>query len=512
MYTFARSGGWHDAVRVVMMDVCTRKGGVEQAMDDVIERERKFDVPVGWQLPDPGPLLPNGGDVREEVVQLRSAYYDTADYALARSGVTLRRRTGDTDTGWHLKVPGSDFRTEIRLPVDEPTVPDELTDLVRGLTGGADLRLVATLDTERHVLHLMHDSGVQLAEIADDRVTAVATGDAAAIQQWREIEIELGDGDMKFLDRSARWLTKSGAEPARSASKLARAIEVPTDAGTSGGHGLAGLLQSYLHDQYRAIVSGDIALRRDGDVVHPTRVATRRFRSVLRTFAEVFDDDAAARMDSELQWYAGRLGAVRDVQVMRKHLTEAQQSLPTTAASGATASYLARTLDEAERTARAALDTVLAGDRYARMLHDIRTWLESNPVRSDRPSADVKFFVDAARRKLAKQAARAAKRNADDAAMHRARKAAKRARYTAEVAEPVLGKPAHRAVNKLKKAQDRFGLLQDAVVAGEFLHRSAAQAEPPAAAFDLGVLWCREEQRAADARAAGRKLAKRLSR
>ncbi|MDT4894177.1 MAG: hypothetical protein QOE97_3212 [Pseudonocardiales bacterium] len=481
-------------------------------MDDVIERELKFDVPVGWQLPDPRPLVPHGGDVREEVVQLRSTYFDTEQYDLARSGVTLRHRTGDTDTGWQLKVPGAGFRTEIRLPDDGPIVPDELMQLVRGLTGGAEVRMVATLDTERHLLHLLRDSGVQLAEIADDRVTAVATGDVAAIQQWREIEVELGDGGTKFLDRSARWLTKSGARPARSGSKLARTIEVSTGTAGAGRHDLAGLLQQYLQDQYRALVGGDIGLRRRENIVHPTRTATRRLRSVLRAFADVFDPDAAARIDRDLRWYAGRLGGVRDVEVMRSHLLPAQQSLPDSAASDATAAHLSRTLDDAERTARSALDDALLSDRYARMLHDIRTWLESAPVRTDRPAIDARVYLDAARRTVGKRAARAAKREADDEVMHRARKAAKRARFTAEVAEPALGKLARRAAKQMKKAQDRFGRLQDAIVAEEFLHRSAAAADSPAVGFDVGVLWCREQNYAMDARAAGRRLARRLSR
>ena len=33
---------------------------------------------------------------------LSATYYDTADLRLARSGLTLRRRSGGTDAGWHL--------------------------------------------------------------------------------------------------------------------------------------------------------------------------------------------------------------------------------------------------------------------------------------------------------------------------------------------------------------------------------------------------------------------------
>ena len=36
---------------------------------------------------------------------LDAVYYDTEDLRLIRAGVTLRRRTGGEDAGWHLKLP-----------------------------------------------------------------------------------------------------------------------------------------------------------------------------------------------------------------------------------------------------------------------------------------------------------------------------------------------------------------------------------------------------------------------
>src|SRR6266851_5652196 len=49
---------------------------------------------------------------------LDAVYYDTEDLRLIRAGVTLRRRTGGEDAGWHLKLPtGAGTRDEIRLPL-----------------------------------------------------------------------------------------------------------------------------------------------------------------------------------------------------------------------------------------------------------------------------------------------------------------------------------------------------------------------------------------------------------
>ena len=79
--------------------------------EDYRERELKFDVVADWRLPDPSRLVPRGGSVQREVVHIETTYFDTASRDLLRSRLTLRRRTGDTDAGWQLKVPAGDART-----------------------------------------------------------------------------------------------------------------------------------------------------------------------------------------------------------------------------------------------------------------------------------------------------------------------------------------------------------------------------------------------------------------
>src|SRR4051794_11700125 len=67
------------------------------------------------------------GDVERQ--RLNATYFDTPDLRLALAGLTLRRRTGGADAGWHLKVPaGKDARSEIRLPLGRSarTVPATL--------------------------------------------------------------------------------------------------------------------------------------------------------------------------------------------------------------------------------------------------------------------------------------------------------------------------------------------------------------------------------------------------
>ena len=477
-------------------------------MDDQIELELKYEVPEGWVLPDASGVAPAGASVQVETVHLHSAYYDTADRDLLRHGVTLRRRTGDDDTGWHLKVPRGDARTEIRLPVEGATVPDELRALVAALGRGEPLQVIASLDTERTVNRLLSPDGTVLAEIADDSVTATATGDAAVIQHWREVEVELGDADEQLLRESARWLADAGAVPSRSGSKLARAVGDDPLRNRLPADSLAALVIAHLHEQHRAIVRGDIELRRGGDAIHRTRVATRRFRSVLRIFGDLFDDDRRRHLDTELKWYAGELGVERDLQVMRTHLLESAAELPDAVRERTTA-YLTARLDSDEGAARDHLLQTLDSDRYAALLRDVRGFVETLPNGADRPANKVHRYLRRAQRKAARRLDSASSAHRDEQT-HRARKAAKRGRYTAELAMPVLGADAADLAQRHKDVQDELGKLQDAIVAADYLERITARAAGRAG-FGIGLLWREQQDRAEHVRAHVGELAEQLA-
>jgi CHAD domain-containing protein len=465
--------------------------------EEHVERELKFDVAADWQLPDPSGLTPAEGSVGQASAHLETTYFDTAARDLLRSRLTLRRRTGDVDAGWQLKVPAGDARTEIRLPLSGRGMPAELREATRGVRGGAALNPLATLVTEREIHRLLDDDGTALAEIVVDSVTALEIRDVGVTRHWREVEVELVEGDERLLDQAARWLLKRGATRSPSSSKLARAVDVETGKPRDTTM-LYGLVGTYLDTQADAIVRGDIDLRRGESVVHPTRVGTRRYRSVLRVLGELFDPDRAAALDAELAWFAAGLGAVRDLQVLRTHLDAALAELPAELVAGPIAERIHATLAAEEQEAAARLATLMRTKRYFALLTELREWREQLPMITDAPAEDVARYVAKAERRVKRRLKAVPKHGARDEPLHRVRKAAKRARYVAELARPELGKRARTAQLRMKQTQERLGFRQDCVVAAEFLRRVAAAAAAAGEdGFTYGLLHERELSRAA---------------
>jgi inorganic triphosphatase YgiF len=143
------------------------------------ETEAKYEAPTGRTLPNLDDLPQVAGTSGPDEEQLEAEYHDTSDLRLIRAGITLRRRRGGHDAGWHLKLPaGPDTRREIRLPLGRSggRVPAELAALVRVHTRGEPLQPIARVTTTRQRQILLDRSGESLAEVAADDVYAQALG------------------------------------------------------------------------------------------------------------------------------------------------------------------------------------------------------------------------------------------------------------------------------------------------------------------------------------------------
>jgi len=140
--------------------------------------------------------------------------------------------------------------------------------------------------------------------------------------------------------------------------------------------------------------------------------------------------------------------------------------------------------------AEAELAAMMRTRRYFAMLAELRAWREQLPIEYDRPGDEVKYFLAKAERTVRR---RLKKAGDDDVRLHRARKAAKRARYAAELSRPVTGSSGRKAEERNHEIQRRLGDHQDAVVAADFLRRVAEQAAVAGEdGFVLGMLYARE--------------------
>ncbi|MDX5312081.1 MAG: CYTH domain-containing protein, partial [Rhodococcus sp. (in: high G+C Gram-positive bacteria)] len=144
-------------------------------IDTVEESERKYTVGHGQQLPDLSGLPGVDAHPEPELQQLSARYYDTDDLRLLRAGITLRRREGGHDAGWHTKLPaGTDTRTEVRFPLGDDTdrPPAELLALLRGVRRARPVTLAAALNTQRWRQRLIDEEPRVHAELHLDDLTA----------------------------------------------------------------------------------------------------------------------------------------------------------------------------------------------------------------------------------------------------------------------------------------------------------------------------------------------------
>ncbi|MEV3930342.1 CYTH and CHAD domain-containing protein [Streptomyces sp. NPDC049944] len=482
--------------------------------DSKREVERKYEATPETRLPDLTRAAGVSAVVHRGLSELDAVYYDTEDFRLAADSLTLRRRTGGDDAGWHLKIPVSaDVRDEIRAPLTE-ALPDALGGLLRSRVRHTPVTPVVRILSARDVHHLLDEDGALLAEVSIDevlaeRLTERGHGTTAA---WTEMEVELADdGDPALLDAVERRLRKAGVRPSAAPSKLARAL-AETAPGkrrrtrkersprTAGDHVLA-----YVRRQAAALVELDPAVRRDlPDSVHRMRVATRRLRSALRTYRALLDRTATDPLRDELKWLAAELGVVRDREVLEERLRARVAELPASLVLGPVAARLTLTSVARRTGSRRRVESVLDAERYLALLDSLDALLADPPLL---PAA-ARAPRDALPRAVLKDYGRLAARvehaleqrpgEERDLAMHEARKAAKRVRYAAEAARPALGGPARRFARRMKSVQSVLGDHQDSVLARDALRTLAVQAHGAGeSAFTWGLLYGTEEAAAA---------------
>lgn len=471
-----------------------------------LETERKFHIEPGVRTPALGELADSG---EQRNLRLNATYFDTPDLQLARNAITLRRRTGGGDAGWHLKLPrGGDERLEVHEPIVRGAstliVPAPLRAQVAEVIGYAPLVPVANLHTRRTEIELVQGKNV-LATLCDDTVTATRGQDQS---RWRELEVELAGGDQAFLDAVTARFAEDGVPVAESVSKLVQALGTrlaeAESARLTRKSSAADVLSAYFAAQVGMIQGREAEVRVDApDAVHKMRVACRRLRSVLRTFRPMLDREITDPIRVDLKWLGEMLGGPRDAEVLRDHLLAEIERLPTDAIVGPVRERLNTELLGGHDTSHAELVAALDSPRYRRLLEALVNLLATPPFNeyaAARARGVLPPLLDRAAQRTLKMWKRAKAATSGEEQLllwHETRKLAKAARYAWEAMVPAFNEQAVAPAAAWEQFTETLGIVQDTVVSRERLHDLATAAhragEPT---FTYGVLWTHEVARA----------------
>lgn len=463
-----------------------------------LEVERKFDVVEPTVSPSFEGIAAVARVEKSPTQSLDALYFDTPTQDLARNRITLRRRTGGADAGWHLKLPdGPDARTEIHAPItgSGDDVPAELLDVVLAIVRDRPIEPVARITTQRESQVLYSVDDVALAEFSNDHVTAWRAGAAGdsdaepAEKRWNEWELELasttnGTAGRELLNRLSNRLLDAGAAPAEHGSKLAHILaEAPQPAPAAAP---ADPVHRAVAQHVEELLVWDRAVRADVfDAVHQMRVTTRKIRSLLKDSHDLFGLADGAWVIDELRELAGVLGVARDAEVLGERYQRELDRLTPELVRGP---IRERLVNGAQRRYQAGLRRSLIAmrsKRYFRLLDALDALVAADTV-SVAGQDRAPLTIDAAYRRVRK-AARAAATDNDDEALHRIRKRAKSLRYTAAATG------ATEVAQQAKAIQTLLGDHQDSVVSREHLiHQVEAAHAAGEDTFTYGLLYQQE--------------------
>ena len=459
-----------------------------------VEREIKLAADVDVVLPDLAGILPGVTAGPPTRLQLSAVYFDTPTLSLARSGITLRARTGEPGPIWTLKVPAPPAESGLsrhELTFDEPTgqVPLAARHLVLAHTRSQPVNPVVRVQTDRTQFELEID-GRAVATVCDDVV--VTDLGTEPVGTFREIEVELASDIVshKAIDVVTASLLSAGCRAEEvSVPKAVRAlgprafdppdVVVPTIGKDSNArelvrHAIAGSV-SLLIDLHVGVCVGassaDLSL---------LLVAVRRLRSDLRTFAPLLDYGWTVWLPDELAWLAGEVRSGRDADVLARRLRTQVASLP--ADDVRAAARLLQRIGNSTVEARQRVLSALSSDRYVALL-DALVGVAGGPLPPDAPLStdqlDRTMLVDLVR-KLWRRLSRAVEAlapNSIDADLDTVRIPSERARYAADAVAPFFGRDARRFASALADVQSVLSDYQDTVGAEAWI-REAAKALP----------------------------------
>jgi CHAD domain-containing protein len=330
------------------------------------------------------------------------------------------------------------------------------------------------------------------AGVSEWRLTLPRDGDRLALR-WDAPDERIPHEIRRLLTAHTRGrpLT-TAASPPRRPHRLAA-----DERGAAAGRSHAAL-QRMLRVQYAEILRHDPATRlgEDADALHDHRVAVRRLRAMLRAGRPLLDRPWADDLRAALRRAGRALAEVRDLDVMIADIEAMARALPD--AERASAANVVAVLRERRAQAQARLASDLCEPWYVSLLNRLEQAVEAPRFAGGGSLAKVVRKEHRRVRRLVKKLPT----TPEDGDLHAVRKAVKRARYAAELADAAGVAGMARYVKRAKRLQDVLGAHQDAVVAAEVLADMDGASAAPAIREAYGER--RSEARTAFPKAWGR--------
>lgn len=446
--------------------------------------------------------------------RLVSLYYDTPRLDLSRQRVALRlrkvgRRWIQTVKAEGTVSAGLHRRPEWEAPLaggrpDLTKLDDPELDRIFGAAAVRDhLQPVFRVDVHRTTRALRFPDGTR-AELAVDRGEVRAGGRVHALS---EIELELESGSPRPLFELALELQQSlplevemvskaergyrllaeGAPPAVKARQPALAADVSVNDALK-------VIAAACVSQLEANVEG---MRGGGDVefLHQMRVALRRLRSVLSTFATAYPQALFAPVQDELRWLTGELGPARDWDVfVTETLPPVREAFPGHAGLARLAGVCRRLQRSANARARATADS----PRFRRLMLGLSAWINCEPWLSGLAPEQIETVQGPlkpfAGRILSERRRRVTKRGRQrralaPAELHTLRITAKKLRYAAEFFAGLYPARASRGyITRLQGLQEVLGAINDGATCARLLEEAARSTRDAAALAAVGIV------------------------
>jgi inorganic triphosphatase YgiF len=466
--------------------------------------------------------------------KVESTYYDTAARDLRQQGLTLRLRRDGRKWLQTVKADGRLAGGLSRVTEDEAALPEGKLSLEA--IGDAELRRRIVESVDVAALNPLYSTAIERtrveleadgarAELALDAGRIVAGDQEAPLH---EMEIELLEGEPKGLYAIARELLPVEGFRFSRLSKAARAdllietgrIEPPPaprrafTVALAAGRTTEQAAHDVLHecldqiaDNITAVLATD-----DAEGPHQLRIGLRRFRSALTLFRPALAGEEAERLADEAKWLGRKVGKLRDLEVARDDL-----AVPYAASHPDETGFqpLIAALGEKGREARTRLRECLEDRRTQLFLLDLSAFIETRgwlrPEDFGQTEELARPLKKQARKALDKRFEEAGARAKNIARLggeerHELRKELKKLRYAAEFLGPVFGaKKSKPFLRKLKRVQNVFGEMNDAVMARHVFAPETLPTENPDAAraggMLIGALEARAESRWKDATA-----------